>query len=79
MAILLGLILIFVVIIAAFFYSYNRLVQMRNVIFRTFAQVDTLLQKRANLIPALIEVNKGYAKHERETLAGIAHARAQAL
>lgn len=78
MPLLIALIVAFVIIVILFFTGYNRLVEMRNVISRTFAQVDTVLQKRADLIPALIEVTKGYVKHERETLVGIAEARATA-
>ncbi len=78
MPLLIALIVAFVVIILFFFFSYNRLVEMRNVISRTFSQVDTVLQKRADLIPALIEVTKGYAKHEESTLVGIATARSKA-
>ena len=76
---LLILILLFVLaLFGVIFYGYNRLVEMRNVITRTFAQVDTVLQKRADLIPALVEVTKGYAKHEHDTLVGISAARARA-
>jgi len=78
MPLLIALIVAFIVIILFFFFSYNRLVEMRNVISRTFSQVDTVLQKRADLIPALIEVTKGYAKHEESTLVGIAVARSKA-
>jgi LemA protein len=78
MPLLIALILVFVFIVAAFFIGYNRLIQMRNVITRTFAQVDTYLQKRADLIPALIEVTRGYAKHERGVLTNIAESRARA-
>ncbi len=75
---LFALIVVCVVLLIAFLYGYNRLVQMRNVIDRTFAQVDTVLQKRANLIPNLIEVTRGYAKHEKDVLTGIALARSKA-
>ncbi len=78
MPILIALLVIFIVLAGILFVGYNRLQQMRNVIDRTFAQVDTVLQKRANLIPNLIEVTKGYAKHERETLTRIAQERAKA-
>jgi LemA protein len=74
----LALPVIVVITSAVIFIGYNRLIQMRNAIVRTFAQVDTVLQKRANLIPALIAVTKGYAKHEREVLTNIAETRAKA-
>jgi LemA protein len=73
---LVALFIVLVVIVVFFIYGYNRLREMRNVINRTFAQVDTYLQKRANLIPNLVEVTKGYAKHENDVLTGIAASRA---
>ena len=78
MHLLFALLILILILFGVTFAGYNRLVQMRNVITRTFAQVDVVLQKRATLIPALIEVTKGYAKHERETLTNIASSRAQA-
>ena len=75
MPLLFALLILILVIFGVIFVGYNRLVQMRNVITRTFAQVDTVLQKRATLIPELVEVTKGYAKHEREALTNIAESR----
>jgi LemA protein len=78
MPLLFALLVLILILFGVIFTGYNRLVQMRNVITRTFAQVDVILQKRATLIPALIEVTKGYAKHEREVLTNIAETRARA-
>ena len=66
---------------------YNRLVTARNQYRNAFAQIEVQLQRRFDLIPNLVEIAKGYLKHERETLeaviaargaavAGLAHARA---
>jgi len=74
------LILLFVIVAFAYiFYAYNRLTQLRNTCETELAQVDVLLKKRHDLIPNIIEVVKGYAKHEREVLERVAKARAEAI
>jgi LemA protein len=46
--------------------NYNRLVSLRQHIRESWADVDVELKRRHDLIPNLVEVVKGYAKHERE-------------
>ncbi len=58
---------------------YNRLVRARVRIDEAWAQIDTQLQRRHDLIPNLVETVKGYASHERETLEGVTAARARAV
>jgi LemA protein len=58
---------------------YNRLVQLRNRFKNAFAQIDVQLKRRYDLIPNLVEVAKGYMKHERETLEAVIKARNQAV
>lgn len=58
--------------------AYNRLVQLRNVIGNSFAQIDVQLKRRYDLIPNLVEVARKYAAHERETLEAVTAARNQA-
>jgi LemA protein len=55
--------------------SYNRLVALRNRFKNAFAQIDVQLKRRYDLIPNLVEVARGYMKHERETLEAVIHAR----
>jgi LemA protein len=55
--------------------SYNGLVTLRNRFKNAFAQIDVQLQRRYDLIPNLVEVAKGYMKHERETLEAVIAAR----
>jgi LemA protein len=57
---------------------YNRLVALRNRYQNAFAQIEVQLKRRYDLIPNLIEVAKGYMKHERETLEAVIQARNQA-
>ena len=76
-----GLIFIGILIaIAVFFVGiYNKLVNLRNGVKNGFAQIDVQLTRRHDLIPNLVEVAKGYMKHERETLEGVITARNAAL
>jgi LemA protein len=55
----------------------NKLVVERNEIEAQWHQVDVVLQRRADLIPNLVETVKGYAKHEEGAIAAVANARAQ--
>jgi LemA protein len=57
---------------------YNKLVALRNRYKNAFAQIDVQLKRRYDLIPNLVEVAKGYIKHERETLEAVIAARNQA-
>ncbi len=66
-----GLILILVFIV----YTYNRLVGLRNMADTAYANIDTLLQKRFDLVPNLVSTVKGYMQHERELLEEITRAR----
>lgn len=76
-----GLIFIGILIaIAVFFIGiYNKLVNLRNGVKNGFAQIDVQLTRRHDLIPNLVEVAKGYMKHERETLEGVITARNAAV
>ena len=65
-----------VVVIAVWAVSiYNGLVALRNRFKNAFAQIDVQLKRRYDLIPNLVEVAKGYLKHERETLEAVIKAR----
>jgi LemA protein len=58
--------------------SYNRFVSQRNLIRNSFANIDTELKRRYDLIPNLVETVKGYASHEREVFEEVARARSMA-
>lgn len=49
-----------------------------NQVEASWAEVQNQYKRRADLIPNLVEVVKGYAKHEQETLTGVVEARANA-
>ena len=55
--------------------TYNSLVSLRNKVKDQWAQIDTVLKRRFDLIPNLVETVKGYAKHESETLEAVIAAR----
>lgn len=58
--------------------SYNGLVQENNEVLKRWSNVETVYQKRANLIPNLQNTVKSYAKYESETLTKVIEARSKA-
>src|SRR5205807_3317966 len=59
--------------------SYDRFVRQRNLIKSSWANVDTELRRRYDLIPNLVETVKGYAAHEKEIFENLAEARTAAV
>lgn len=57
---------------------YNGLVKEQENVEKAWGNVENVYQRRADLIPNLVETVKGYAKHEQETLEGVIEARANA-
>jgi LemA protein len=73
------LVIIVVALVLFFISAYNRLVTARNAFKNAFAQIDVQLTRRYDLIPNLVEIAKGYIKHERETLEAVVQARNTAV
>jgi LemA protein len=72
-----GMLVIGVLLVGSSFISQrNSMVAMKESIKATWAQVDVVLQRRADLIPNLVETVKGYAAHEEKVYADLANARA---
>ena len=69
----LGVVLLLVIIM------YNRLVKLRNVMRKSHSSICVYLQQRFDLIPNLMNVVKGYVKHEKEVLAEVTSLRTQAM
>ena len=58
--------------------SYNTMVEKQETVTKTWANVETQYQRRADLIPNLVNTVKGYAEHEKSTLTAVVEARAKA-
>ena len=71
------LVLICVVFLLYGVFSYNKLVKLDETVKEKWSQVENVYQRRADLIPNLIESVKGYTSHEKETLLAVTEARAK--
>ena len=69
---------IVVVLVLAGVVAYNRFVSQKNLIRDAWANIDTELRRRYDLIPNIVETVRGYASHEREVLENVTQARAMA-
>ncbi len=70
------LIVIIIIILVAIVAIYNGLVTARNKVKNAWAQIDVQLNRRADLIPNLVETVKGYAGHESSVFEDVTAARA---
>ncbi len=59
--------------------TYNGFIKLRNKTEEAFSAMDVSLKKRYDLIPNYVEVIKGYAAHERDTLQAVITARNKAI
>ncbi|MDM7917360.1 MAG: LemA family protein [Candidatus Eisenbacteria bacterium] len=76
--VVLGIVAIVVLGIVGFVQrTYNGLVQSDEQVKASWAQVQTVLQRRADLIPNLVETVRGYQIHEQEVLIRVTEARAR--
>lgn len=69
---------VIVVIVLWAISGYNSLVNMDEGVTNKWSNVETQYQRRADLIPNLVNTVKGYAKHESQTLEAVMQARSQA-
>ena len=73
-----GIIAAVVVVVMWAASAYNSMVGEQEKATTAFANVQSAYQRRADLIPNLVEVVKGYASHEKETFEAVVNARAKA-
>lgn len=57
--------------------SYNKFVNLEEDVDQSYAQVETQLQRRLDLIPNLVNTVKGFASHEKEVITAISEARSK--
>jgi LemA protein len=76
-----GFLVIIALVILCFFWAkgaYNGMVKNQEAATKAWADVQSAYQRRADLIPNLVETVKGYAKHEQETFQNVVEARTKA-
>lgn len=76
--ILIGIVALIILIGGWLMSGYNDMVKLDENVNREWSQVENQYQRRLDLIPNLVNVVKGYASHEKETLEGVIEARAKA-
>lgn len=76
---ILFVLLISTVVAVSIMLMYNSLARRDEGVNERWAQVETVLQRRLDLIPPLVETVQGYAAHERQTLLAVTEARGRML
>ena len=71
-----SMILLLIVLIGWIVKNYNQFVFLRIRVEMSWSQIDIQLKRRFSLIPNLVDITKGYAKHEKEVLTSLTKARA---
>ncbi len=66
---------VLLVFLAILFLTYNSLVARKNQVENAWYQIDVQLKKRADLVPNLVEIVKGYMKYEQKVLENVTKAR----
>lgn len=72
LGVIIGLIVLFLLFVV---FLYNGLINLRNQVKNSWAQIDVQLKRRNDLIPNLVETVKGYMKHEKGVFEAVTKAR----
>lgn len=77
LGIIFGVFVVLAIALASMYVSRrNQMVALREAVEQAWSQVDVVIQRRADLVPNLVETVKGYAAHEEEIFTHVADARA---
>lgn len=74
-----GIVIIVAILIFWFAMTFNRFVQLQNMIKQAWSDIDVQLKRRHDLIPKLVDTVKGYASHEKNTLEQVVEARSTCM
>ena len=77
--ILVVIVAIVAIIIGSLVSSYNNLVSLEEKVDKTYSDIDVQLERRADLIPNLVNTVKGYVEHEESVIKNITDARENLL
>lgn len=77
--IILGVVAVVIIVVAMLGGSYNSLVSKEEKVDQTYADISVQLERRADLIPNLVNTVKGYAQHETEAIEKVTTARENLL
>lgn len=77
--VLVALLFLVVIILFGAIIMYNRLVRLRNTVRSSWSDIDVQLKKRFDLVPAVVETVKGYAKHEKSVFENVTKARSMGM
>jgi len=75
-ALMIGVVIVAAVVLSSC--GYNTMQRYEEAVFKAWGDLDAQLQRRADLIPNLVETVKGFAAQERETLEAVSNARSRA-
>lgn len=70
---------ILIVLVLIIIYIYNKLIKLNLRCNNAYASIDNQLKRRADLIPNLVSVTKGYAEHESNTLIDVINKRNESI
>ncbi len=74
-----GILIVVLIFIFWFAMTFNRFVQLKNMIKQAWSDIDVQLKRRHDLIPKLVDTIKGYTSHEKNTLERVVEARSACM